>query len=271
MRSSSNGWVATSNEQTGRASRTKSLWGADGAGDAIASKTVRISEAGRYRVWVRYMQVAAWRGAFRLAISVGENEVAAKTFDLDIVPGVTDWEYTWQSFDADLSAGDVTLSFSKHEQKNCIAYVRHVDCVLLTTDQKLVPDHLPYGPQTLVRVTMGEGYERPVYLHLFADHYRSPWYAHYAIGRNGILAELALPTDQMLQPGDVTPWCNLTPTIYQDSGAALNLSVRHSYHEKAARFRAKLEFGRASAAFHSVNACAYRETDGRRRRSDQDI
>ncbi len=246
MQPSSSGWVATSNDQTGRASRTQTLWGADGAGDAVASKTVRVNEAGRYRVWVRYLQVAAWRGAFQLTVSVGEKQVAAKTFDLAALPEVADWEFTWQSMDADLPAGDVTLSLSKHEQKSCVGYVRHVDCVLLTTDDKLVPDHLPFGPQTLVRVTMGEGYDRPVYLHLFADHYRSPWYAHYAIGRDGIRAELAPQADQMLQPGDVTPWCNLTPTVYQDSGAALNLSVRHSYHEKAARFRAKLEFGRVA-------------------------
>jgi hypothetical protein len=244
MQPSSNGWAATSNDQTQRASRTQTLWGADGAGDAVAKKMVRVTEAGRYRVWVRYMQVAAWRGPFQLAVSAGEKQLAAKTFDLEVQPGVADWEYNWQSLEADLPAGEVTLTLSKHEQKNCIGYVRHVDCVLLTSDLKLVPDHLPFGPQTLVRVTMGEGYDRPVYLHLFADHYRSPWYAHYAIGRDGIRAELAPPADQMLKPGDVTPWCNLTPTVYQDSGAALNLSVRHSYHEKATRFKAKLEFGR---------------------------
>ena len=246
MQPSSSGWVATSNDQTGRASQTQTLWGADGAGDAVASKTVRVNEAGRYRVWVRYMQVAAWRGAFQLTVSVDAKQLAAKTFDLAILPDVADWEYTWQSLEADLPTGEVTLALTKHEQKNCVGYVRHIDCVLLTTDQNLVPDHLPFGPQTLVRVTMGEGYDRPVYLHLFADHYRSPWYAHYAIGREGIRAELAPPAEQMLKPGDVTPWCSLTPTVYQDSGAALNLSVRHSYHEKAARFRAKLEFARVA-------------------------
>ncbi len=259
MQPSSSGWVATSNDQTGRASRTRTLWGAEGAGDAVASKTVRVNEAGRYRIWVRYMQVAAWRGAFQLTVSVDAKQLAAKTFDLAILPDVADWEYTWQSLEADLPTGEVTLALAKHEQKNCVGYVRHIDCVLLTTDQNLVPDHLPFGPQTLVRVTMGEGYDRPVYLHLFADHYRSPWYAHYAIGRAGILAELAPPAEQMLNPGDVTPWCNLTTTVYQDSGASLNLSVRHSYHEKAAHFRAKLEFARASVAFRSANGRAFEE------------
>jgi hypothetical protein len=200
------------------------------------------------------MQVATMRGPFQLAVAAGAKPLAAKTFDLAVLPNVADWEYTWQSFDADLPAGDVTLSLTKHEQKNCVGYVRHVDCVLLTTDDKLVPDHLPYGPQTLVRVTIGDGYDRPVYMHLFADHYRGPWYAHYAIGRDGIRAELAPPAEQMLKSGDVTPWCNLTPTVFQDSGAALDLSVRHSYYEKATRFRAKLEFARTRSGNNVVNS-----------------
>jgi hypothetical protein len=191
MRTSSDGWVATANDQTQRASRLTTMWGSDGAIDTVATKTVPIAEAGRYRVWVRYLQVAAWRGPFRVAVATGDKQIASHTFDLEILPGVADWEYTWQSFDANLPAGDVTLSLGKHEQKNCVGYVRHVDCLLLTTDKNLVPDHLPYGPQTLVRVTMGEGYDRPVDLHLFADYYRSPWYAHYAIGRDGIHQALA--------------------------------------------------------------------------------
>ncbi len=245
MQSSSDGWKPTENEQTKRASCVKTIWGADGPTDGVAQKSVRLTEAGKYRVWVRYMQVAAWRGPFQVAVAAGESTIAAKVFDNEVIAGVADWEYIWQSFDAVLPEGDVTLSLAKDAQKNCIGYVRHVDCLLLTTDEKLVPDHLPYGPQTLMRVTLSEELERPVYLHLFADHYRDPWYAHFAIGNDGLHAALAPPGGQMLKPGEPTPWCNLTPTIYQDSGAALNFSLRHSYHEKAKRFRAKLEFGRS--------------------------
>jgi hypothetical protein len=42
--------------------------------------------------------------------------------------------------------------------------------------------------------------------------------------------------------------------VYQDSGAALNLSVRHSYGEKATRFRAKLEFARTRSGNNVVNS-----------------
>ena len=41
MQPSSAGWVVTNNDQTQRASRTRTLWGADGPGDAVATKTVR--------------------------------------------------------------------------------------------------------------------------------------------------------------------------------------------------------------------------------------
>lgn len=241
---SSPGWKPLSNDQTRRASRVKTLWGADGPGDATAAKTITLGAAGRYRVWVRYMQVAAWRGPFQVGVSAGERELAAKVFDLEPDPHVADWEYTWQSLDADLPAGDLTITLAKHQQKNCVGYVRHVDCLLLTTDMKLEPSHLPYGPQTFVRVTLGKGYDRPVYVHVFADHYRSPWYAHLAIGRDGVREALAPPAEQMLRPGERTAWCNLTSTVYHDSGAALNLSIRHSYHEKAPCLRAMFEFGR---------------------------
>lgn len=245
---SSTGWKAVTTPEIQRASRVKTMWGADGPADAIATATVAIQTSGRFRVWVRSIQVAAWRGPFRVSVSAAGREIAAKVFDLEALPGVDDWDFAWQSFDADLPTGDVTLTLAKHEQKNCVGYVRHVDCLLLTTDLDLKPDHVPFGPQTFLRVTIGEGNSRSVYLHLFADHYRNPWYSHYAVGRNGLKNDLAVPVDEMLKDGEGTGWCNISHIVYQDSGVALNLSLRHSYQEKAARLRAKLEFGRPREA-----------------------
>ena len=241
---SSSGWKVVTTPEVQRASRVKTIWGADGPGDAVATKTVTIQQDGKFRVWVRSIQVGAWRGPFRVSVSASSREIAAKVFDLEVLPGVVDWNFAWQSFEAELPVGDVTLTLAKHEQKNCVGYVRHVDCLLLTTDFDLKPNHLPFGPQTFVRVTLGDGYQRPVYFHLFADHYRDPWYSHHAIGKAGLRDELAPPGDEMLKDGERSPWCNISHIVYQDSGVALSCSVRHSYHEKAGRLRAKLEFGR---------------------------
>jgi hypothetical protein len=38
--------------------------------------------------------------------------------------------------------------------------------------------------------------------------YRAPWYAHFAIGRDGVREALAPPAAQMLKSGERTPWCN---------------------------------------------------------------
>jgi len=239
------GWEVKRGSESRSASRGTTLWGANGPGEGVVNKTISLRSGGKYQVWVRSMQVGAWRGPFRLGVSSEGQELGAAVFDLDADPKVGDWQYGWHRFEAELPRGEVTLILSKHEQQNCVGYVRHVDCVFLTTDEGLVPDHVPYGPQTLVRVTVGKGYERPVYLHLFADHYRDPWYAHYGIGRNGAVPGTAVSEQEMLNSGESSPWSNLTPTIYQESGAALNFSLRHSYAEKAKGFRGTLEFGRS--------------------------
>lgn len=79
----------------------------------------------------------------------------------------------------------------------------------------------------------------------FADHYRDPWYGHHAIGKAGLRDELAPSADEMFKDGEQSPWSNISHVVYQDSGASLNCSLRHSYQEKADRLRATLEFGRA--------------------------
>ena len=190
---SSPGWQAATNDQTRNASRVRTLWGARGPADAVATKTIALREAGLYRVWVRYLNVADQRGPFRVSVSAGTRDVVSNVFDLEADPQVQNWEYSWQFLETELPAGAVTLTLAKHEPAAASPYVRHVDCLLLTTDAGLVPDHVPYGPQTLMRIRLGAGYDRPVYVHLFVDHYRAPWYAHFALGLDGLREGISVP------------------------------------------------------------------------------
>jgi hypothetical protein len=242
---SSDGWRVCRNFQTARASRTATLHGDAGDPRGTASHAVNLRQAGRYRIWVRYQQVAAWRGAFRLAAVIGDREIAGQDFDVAPDAGTPDWHYLWKSFDADLPAGTITLRLSKYKNEPCSAYVRHVDCILLTTDKDLVPDHVPYGPQTYVRVTLGDVYARPAYIHIFADHFRDPWYSHHFLARNGCQDRLQPSARDLLRGGERTPWCNISRLVYQDSGALLNVSARYSYQEKAPRLLATFEFATA--------------------------
>ena len=239
---SSDGWkVAASREASGVAA----LNGSSGDARGYAETSVTLAQAGPWRVWVRHNQHSAWRGPYRLAVLAGEAELAGKDFDLAARPGVDEFDYLWDSFEVTLPAGPVALRVSKFQQQNCSGYVRRVDCVLLTTEFDLVPNHLEYGPQTFVRATLGAIYDKPVYVHIFADHYRAPWYGHHHLSKAGVGDGLQPAAEQLLMGGEQTPWCNLTRMLYQDSGAILNVTIRHSYHQRPERMQARYEFATA--------------------------
>ncbi len=241
----SEGWKTNTDSLLRKASRATALSGADGPGDGVATATVSLQTAGRYRVWVRSLQVAAWRGPFLVSASAGGQALGAVTVDIEPDPAVEDWNFVWNSFDADFPAGEVTLSLAKFEQKNCSGYVRQADCLLITSDLNLVPDHVPFGPQTFLRVTVGTQMEQPVYLHFFADHYRDPWYSYHSLGRGDLHDATSVPEAELLAPGEASPWSNISPIVYQDSGVALDFSLRYSYESMPEHMKARIEFGRA--------------------------
>ncbi len=247
LTTSSGGWKINENSQTRGASAVRALNGSSGDVAATASSEViqLKKESETYRVWVRYGYHERFRGPFKVAAMVGEREAAGKVFDSALIPETKDWSYVWDYFDVPGSE-PFKLLLGKHENKNCTAYVRNVDCFLITDDKSLVPDHVPYGPQTWLRVTLGDGYEEPLHMHVFADHYRSPWYSHWFLAKDGTGSGLQPKKDRRLINGEATPWCNITPMLYQDSGAILNISARYTYHERADRMKAKFEFATAA-------------------------
>jgi hypothetical protein len=238
-----NGWKPAQDAQTKRASLVKALNGATGATDGTATQSVAIPRAGTWRVWVRYMVHSAYRGPFDVDVLSGDKVVASHAFDLKAKPGVDNWDYAWDSFDAELAAGENSLRLRKHDKKNCSIYTRNVDAILLTDDLQHKPDHVPFGPQTWMKVTLGGGYEKPVQIHIFADHYRSPWYAHFAVSKDGMENGLNPKRQEaLLKSGETTGWVNISRTVYQDSGAHLLLTPAYRYADNAPRFNAEIEF-----------------------------
>jgi hypothetical protein len=239
------GWQVVSDNIARTSSGLAMLNGASGAKDGIATTTVSIKDAGHYRIWVRYMSHPKWHGPFHVTALSGTRELGDGLFDSAFEARNARDTETWGSIEADLPEGEVTLRLSKHENKNASGIARNVDCLLLTMDMKLVPNHLHYGAQTFVRVTLGEGYAKPAYIHIFADHFHAPWYQHYSLGRSGTVAGVNVKKPDLLTSGESTPWCNITPMIFQDSGAMLHITARHTYTEYAERLRATFEFATA--------------------------
>ncbi|MFK5922909.1 MAG: beta-galactosidase trimerization domain-containing protein [Verrucomicrobiota bacterium] len=242
---SGDGWKISNNSQARRASLATTLHGATGAKNSTAHKILNIKQAGAYRIWLRHNYHARWRGNFNLSVSQNDKTLGSKTFDNKIKKDIQDWDYAWDHFDLDLPAGEITLTLSKDQNKNSTGYVRHVDCLLLTSDKNLIPDHLAYGPQTWLRITLGDIYEKLLQIHVFADHHRSPWYQHFSLSKAGAQPGLRPKKEELLKSGEQTPWCNITPMLYQDNGAILNFSARYSYANRAERLLAKFEFASA--------------------------
>jgi len=242
---SSGGWETLTGPVARAASGLAVLCGAGGAKDGVATATASIKDAGRYHVWVRYSSHPTYRGPFHVTALAGERVLGDAVFDEAFAGKGRKPEETWKSFEVDLPEGEVTLRLSKHENKNASYVARNVDCVLLTMDDKLVPNHLHFGAQTFLRVTLGDGYERPAYIHIFADHFHAPWYQHFSLARAGTVASVSAKKTDMLKSGESTPWCNITPMIYQDSGAMLRITARHAYTEYADGLRATFEFATA--------------------------
>lgn len=99
--------------------------------------------------------------------------------------------------------------------------------------------------QIWMKVTLGSGYEKPVQIHIFADHYRSPWYAHYALTKGHVDAGLQpqqININQKLSNGESTGWLDISQMIYPDSGAHLLISPAYSYGDNAAQFNGTIEF-----------------------------
>jgi len=237
-----NGWKVSSGAQSRRASGVQTLHGASGAVDSTATHDFTVTEGGAWKIHVRLMNHPQYRAPFDVEVLSGQNIVAQATFDLKAHPKTDRWEYYWDSLSAELQPGKYTLRLRKHQNKNASSYVRHVDCFYLTNDLKAQPNHLPYGPQTWMRITLREGHEGPVQIHVFADHYRSPWYAHYAISLDGVERGLnPKRKEARLVDGQSTGWVNISEMVYQDSGARLVMYPAHTYHQHARRFNAIIE------------------------------
>lgn len=236
------GWSPYSDFLAHLASDGKVLWGGGGNPAGAAKKSTVLKEAGHYRIWVRYYQLDGYKGPFRLSVEADGKEIGGKDFAVSIDEKFEGREFRWDFFEVDLPAGEITLALSKYKNENCSGYARLVDCILLTTDANLVPNHLDYAPQTYLRVTIGKGYERPVQIHFFV-----PFAGHFWIARNGI-GEGTGPAEQfLLKSGETSPWCNITKMLHPslNVGGRPIINARYTYFETAPRLVARFEFATA--------------------------
>ncbi|MCM8758367.1 MAG: beta-galactosidase trimerization domain-containing protein [Candidatus Omnitrophica bacterium] len=243
---SGNGWKPNQSGYIARqATWQKVLHGADGAFDSIAFKDFEIKKDGTYKIWVRYLQSYYHRGPFNVSVFSGEQKIASKDFDVRRKSEYVDLDYVWDDLETNLAAGKYKIVLSKVD-KNTPYYffTRAIDCLLITDQLKKEPDHTPYGPQIYLRVSISSGHEKPFYIHIFANYYRAPWYAHFSLTKAGLEQNVQPLVDRknFFTDNQTTDWLNVTRLMYFDSGVNLTLSARYSYAEIAPKLNAKFEF-----------------------------
>ncbi|MCM8763907.1 MAG: beta-galactosidase trimerization domain-containing protein [Candidatus Omnitrophica bacterium] len=241
-----NGWKT---DQTGYIARQatwmKVLHGADGDFESTANKTFEIKKECAYKIWVRYLQSYHYRGPFTITIYSGEDKVASKNFDVQRKSEYVDLDYVWDDLEVFLKAGTYRIVISKYDRNSpYYFFTRAIDCLLVSDQLNDPPDNSIFGPQLYLRISFGSGHEKPFYIHVFANYYRAPWYAHYALTNYGLEQNIQ-PTEgqkYLFDNNQKTSWLNITKLMYFDSGVNLTLSARYSYASVAPRLNATFEF-----------------------------
>ena len=118
-------------------------------------------------------------------------------------------------------------------------------CLLPANAQQTV-DAAASGSQTWMKITLGTGYESPMRFHVYAILYRAPYYAHYELAKDGLVAAPgSVPTSSLLDSGESTPWCNISDIVKSDRGARLAIYPVDPRGNRAKHFDGTIEFATA--------------------------
>lgn len=244
------GWrVIDQSASVREASGTAVLATNKGARDVSAEKTVKVPEAARYRIWVRYRRDPRSPAPFRLVVTSGDRALSDTILNTPTSIGHVESDFFWEHADVQLPAGAMVLTFSTKDLKPAQGGSRQIDCVLLTDDFERQPNHMDHGPRVYLRVTLNQGYDRPVYLHLFADFFQRKERGNFSISKAGLATRWPKRPGDYLTGGDQTDWIDVTSLLCRHGGARLCMMFASAagYTDRAP-MRARFEFANAPSA-----------------------
>ena len=167
-----------------------------------ASGSFNITTPGKYRLWVRYLDVRNSPASFVVSIEkdgkcTGEyefNKVARKSTrggfegDRAVNTNVGPSAFMWDAMDFDApSAGSYLLKLKKGSvNKGSVIGSRHLDCFLITSDLKFTPTIGDLYP-VFVKVRLFEDQKLPFAVHVFGKRdYRPTYIRHFNMLKNRI-------------------------------------------------------------------------------------
>jgi len=103
------------------------------------------------------------------------------------------------------------------------------------------------GQQVYMKVTLGDCYEKPVFVYAWFTHYSGDIiYTDLTISKDGVVAGLIEPkrAEALYRNNESTGWVDISPEINPETGALLILTARPAARSFAPRFKADICFAR---------------------------
>ncbi len=197
-------------------------------GEAFAMVT--LPAVGRYRVWVRYLDIMRHRARTGFAVTAaqdGQQLVRAEMGTEEESPRATPegerkWgpgysRWMWRAAEFDAAAGPLRLSVEKLHNVPVTAYTRSLDMLIVTTNLTYEPRATDLAPLYL-KVRMLPEQKVPSVIHFFGRRPFQPWYTGHAnINLKGIVrgtsAGSADKPGIRIAAGEESPWVDVAPLL----------------------------------------------------------
>ena len=242
-----NAWKAKNhfpNMYAGKPSGDQFLDGANGA-VGKAETTVALPASGKYRLWVRYLDIDRFRGAtFKVTILQKGKVIGEYEFDresLRISPeGKKKWgagfaRFVWDKLEFTGEAGNATVRVAKGQPKTGTGSgSRHLDVFVITPDLIFEPRITDLYP-LFVKVRMLPEQNQPAAIHVFGRRSMEPWFTgHMNLNRKGLFQGAnkgaADMKNEFLKPGEESPWVEISPYLSFNGRDSILFYAMENYH-----------------------------------------
>lgn len=212
-----------------------------------AAAALQIPAPGRYRIWIRYLDMVNHRSKSGFLLSGTQNgrQVANKDFDntpsspRSTPEGAKKWgdgfaRWIWDFVEFEAAAGELQITIEKIHLAPVHGCTRTLDLLLLTGDLGYEPQVTDTAP-LYVKVRMLPEQKQPVVVHFWGRRPFSPWYtAHANINRKGIVLGIGTGAEDKpgvrMAAGEESPWVEISPHLAYGGLNRISLYAMRSYY-----------------------------------------
>ncbi|MBQ9338582.1 MAG: hypothetical protein IJS14_14925 [Lentisphaeria bacterium] len=204
-----------------------------------AAEKLTLPKAGKYHLWLRYLDLEKFRGTFILTVRQGGKVLTEQEFDRESVRKKGDGfaKFVWGKLAFEAEAGEAEVSVKKGSvHKTTGNGSRHLDVFILTDDLKYSPDIKDLYP-LYVKIRMLPEQPNPAAVHVFGRRSMTPAYTpHMNINAKGLFEGADKGAGNMknawLKPGESSPWVDFGKYLSFRANDRINFYTLTSYFRR---------------------------------------